>query len=60
MKIIIETDGGQHKEEEQKKIDNKKDELAMENGYDVIRIDCDYVKAEVRFEYIKNNTIHAL
>lgn len=47
IKLIIETDGGFHREEnnmsgqtleESQWIDNKKDELAKKNGYEVIRI----------------------
>lgn len=66
INIIIEMDGswhikdnqmnGQTKEESQF-IDNEKDRLALENGIEVIRIDCDYGRLENRFEYIKQNIL---
>lgn len=60
--FIIETDGGWHKKnnnlsgqtkEESKYIDDEKDRLALENGYDVIRIDCE----KSNLEFIKQNII---
>lgn len=66
-KIIIEMDGGFHfkdnkmngqSKEESKYLDDKKDEIAMENGYFVIRINCDYPNLEKRFEFIKQNFIN--
>lgn len=62
--IIIETDGGWHnkdnimsgiKKEESEYIDFTKDKLALENGYEVIRIDCR--KSEL--EWIKNSIINS-
>ena len=62
--IIIETDGGWHNKdnkmsgqtkEESKYIDDEKDRLAKENGYEVVRIDCE--KSEV--EFIKQNIINS-
>ena len=59
---ILEVDGGWHgkdnnlngqTKEESKYIDNEKDRLAKENGYEVIRIDCD--KSEL--EFIKQNIL---
>lgn len=56
---IIEMDGGFHKGstyksyEECKKIDDLKDKMAIENGYNIIRIEC--YKSE--FDYIKNNVL---
>ena len=59
-KYIIEMDGGFHYQERQfrgntllevKEIDNIKDKLALENGIEVIRIDCQ--KSD--FHYIKKN-----
>lgn len=67
-KIIIEMDGGlshgnnRHtktkisKEEEIYK-DEMKNKLAENNGYKIIRIDCNYPKIEERFNHIKENTI---
>lgn len=58
---LIEMDGGFHKGstymsyEECKKIDDLKDKLAIENGYNIIRIEC--YKSE--FEYIKNNILNS-
>lgn len=60
--MIIEMDGGWHTKdntmsgktkEESKYIDNGKDRLALENGYEVIRIDC----AKSELEYIKQNIL---
>lgn len=59
--IIIEMDGGFHKGsnfksyEETKEIDNLKDELAISNGYKLIRIEC-YTS---EFEYIKSNIMNS-
>lgn len=58
-KLIVEMDGGQH----YKSVDyfgginndKAKDELARENGIKMIRINCDYPKPTIRFEYIKSN-----
>ena len=64
-KIIIEMDGRFHKNynemngqsvEESKFIDNIKDKLAKDNGFKVIRIDCNYKNNEP-FTFIKNNII---
>lgn len=61
---IIEMDGAWHskdnkmsgtKKEESEYIDFIKDKLAKENGYEVIRIDCNYISD--RFKYIKNNLL---
>lgn len=41
-------------------IDNIKDNLAKENGYCVIRIDCNYKGTLNRFKYIKQNVIKSL
>ena len=54
-KIIIEMDGGlSHKD---KSTDIKKDKFAVENGYRVIRIDCDYKDISQRFNFIKENVV---
>ena len=62
--IIIETDGGFHSKnnsingqtvEESKYIDNIKDNLAKNNGYEVIRIDCK--KSDL--EFIKKNILNS-
>ena len=36
-------------------IDNEKDKLAIQNGFNIIRVDCNYTTN--RFEYIKKNVI---
>ncbi len=62
-KILIEMDGGFHNndntlsgqsKELSQYIDKQKDELAIKNGYRVIRIDCNYNNVD-RFEYIKKS-----
>ena len=62
--VLVEVDGGFHSrdnrmsgqtKEESKYIDDNKDKLALENGYEVIRIDCD--KSEL--EFIKQNTLNS-
>ena len=64
---LIETDGGWHNKdnkmsgqtkEESKHIDNIKDKLAKENGYEVIRIDCNYENNNI-FKYIKNSILNS-
>ena len=42
---------------EQQKTDLKKDLLASNNGYEVIRIDCNYTSVQNRFEYIKDSIL---
>lgn len=58
-KYIIEMDGGQHKEPWRMAIDAEKDNLANQNGIEVIRIDCDYKSAKNRFRYIRDNVIQS-
>ena len=69
MKLIIEMDGNFHyinnkmngqTAEKSKKIDNRKDKLAKEHGFKVIRINCNYYDISKRFEYVKENTIKSL
>lgn len=68
IKYIIEMDGGfGHGNSETDisiddtiYIDNKKDELAIENGYIMIRIDCNYgCDLTDRYTYIKNNIMNS-
>lgn len=59
-RYIIEMDGGFHKNEKEKYTDMIKDNIANQNGIEVIRIDCDYKNAKERFSYIKNNTINSM
>ena len=54
-KIIIEMDGGFHKFS--RNLDKIKDEIAIKNGYDIIRIDCNYKSIDKRFNTIKNNLL---
>lgn len=67
-KYIIEMDGGlghgnnsigKRSAELTRQIDLTKDELAKNNGYTLLRIDCNY-KGEDRFTYIKTNVIETL
>ena len=53
---IVEMDGGMH-EDRQLEIDKIKDDLALTNGIEVIRIDCDYPKVEHRLSYIRDNLL---
>lgn len=55
---IIEMDGGMH-EDKQLEIDKIKDDLALTNGVEVIRIDCNYPKVENRLSYIKDNLLNS-
>lgn len=68
-KIIIEMDGGWHKEDnklsgqtaaESKEIDDYKSELAQEHGVQTIRIECGYEhQYELsRFEYVKKSILN--
>lgn len=61
-KIIVEMDGGFHKLKNSKFCNNDmdKNELALNNSCQIIRIDCDYDKTENCFDYIKKNVISAL
>jgi very-short-patch-repair endonuclease len=70
MNLIIEMDGGlghgiwihsksNKTKEESINDDLYKDKKAIENGLEIIRIDCDYGNKN-RFEYIKNNIISRL
>lgn len=67
--LIIEMDGGFHYHEflkcktslqERQEIDRIKDELATQNGYRVVRINCNYGIVYNRFEYIKQSIISSL
>lgn len=67
-KYLIEMDGGighgnkvvydGQTKEESLLADSEKDILAQDNGYVIIRVDCNYVSN--RYEYIKNNIINQL
>jgi transposase len=63
--FLIETDGEFHSKdndlsgmtiEESRYIDDMKDKLAKENGYEVIRIDCNYNSSN-KFEYMKSSVL---
>jgi very-short-patch-repair endonuclease len=71
IKLIIEMDGGLGHgskdnnmngmtKEESKAKDDYKDELAKLHNIKIIRINCDYNDTDVRFEFIKQNTINKL
>lgn len=62
--ILIEVDGRQHKREssgcftslnEQQLIDSEKDRLALENGFKIIRIDCEFSN----LEFIRKNILNS-
>ena len=55
--ILVEMDGGFHRKEEQRVIDEEKNNLAKNNGYEVIRIDCQYDGDPL--DYIKPNIINS-
>ena len=64
QKIIVEMDGSYGHgsidtvymtKEEQIETDKLKDKIALENGYQMIRIDCKYTSASKKFDYISNN-----
>ena len=67
IKYIIEMDGGLghgnckssswNTPEESLKIDSIKDKLAKDNGFILIRIDCNYSSIKERFDFIKNNVL---
>ena len=64
-KILVEMDGAFHKKESQyktlennKKIDKLKNELAKENGYKLIRIDCENTNPKNIFENIKKSELN--
>ena len=68
IKYIIEMDGGYGhgnkdtkyaSKDQQVEIDNNKDFEAIKRGYKVIRIDCNYLKQEDAFEYIKKNILNS-
>lgn len=67
--LIVEMDGGighgnkpysnsRYSKEELIYRDNMKDKLAINNGYSVIRIDCDYSNRE-KFSYIKSSILNS-
>jgi hypothetical protein len=67
--MIIEMDGAFHytdntlngiSYEESHQIDEYKDKVAIQHGYNVIRINCCYDSLENRFNNIKNNIIESL
>lgn len=55
--ILIEMDGAYHSLEYQKQNDAIKTRLAEENGFELIRIDCDYASDAI--SYIVNNIKHS-
>jgi hypothetical protein len=57
-KYIIEVDGGMHRYTTQQKIDKKKNKLAKENGFIMIRIDCDY-GCNSKYAFIKNQILQS-
>lgn len=67
-KYIIEMDGYFHYNDNQLNgtmyfeslaVDNKKEQMAIEQGINVIRINCNYKDVSKRFEYIKKNIMES-
>lgn len=61
--LVVEMDGGFHRNEYGKRAaqnDTIKDNLAIEHGIKIIRIDCFYSKITERFDIVKNGLINAL
>lgn len=67
-KIIVEMDGGLghgnrsyygERDFDRKEYDIVKDELAIQNGFKVIRIDCSYYGINNRFEHIVSNILNS-
>ena len=56
-RILVEMDGGFHRKEGQRAIDKEKNDLAKKNGYELIRIDCQYDGDPL--DYIKPNIINS-
>ena len=56
-RILVEMDGGFHRKEDQQVIDEEKNNLAKNNGYELIRIDCQYDGDPL--DYIKPNIINS-
>lgn len=56
---IVEMDGGFHRDKEVKENDKEKDKAAIQHNIKVIRIDCDYIKLDARYEYIKDNVVNS-
>ena len=54
--FILETDGGWHRY--QVETDLKKDELAYNNGFQMIRVNCNY-PGNSRYGFIKENIVHS-
>ena len=68
-KYLIEMDGGLHFKynnmngqtvEDSKFIDSEKDRLALENGTQLIRINCNYKGFEDRYEYVRDNILSSV
>ena len=64
--IIVEMDGGFHNRgnkmrglslEDTRAIDDYKTKMAIENDIDIIRIDCDYKRVDLRYKFIKENIL---
>jgi predicted transcriptional regulator len=58
QKFLIEADGGFHKYQSQQINDKIKTNLAYNNGYHLIRINCNYNNNN-RFDFIKNNILNS-
>ena len=56
IKYLVEADGGRHKQ--QKKQDSIKTKLAIENGFRLIRVDCDYGHND-KFAFLRDTVLHS-
>lgn len=68
-KYLIEMDGAFHFQDNPKSgtfiedallRDEHKNKLAKVNGYDVVRIDCNYMNINERYEYVKNSILSSM
>lgn len=66
QQVIVEMDGGFHNRENKMRklslediraIDDHKTQMAIANGIDLIRIDCDYKRIDFRYQFIKDNIL---
>lgn len=57
IEYIIEMDGRLHINEDVQKNDKEKDDAANEHGIKIIRIDCDYINTNTRYQFIKSNIL---
>lgn len=59
FKYFLELDGHFHNNQNVKFVDNIKDQIAIDHGIQIIRIDCKYPCVIERFEYVKENILNS-